>query len=61
LLLVKTAFGQNNFKAQILNEESKLPVVGAIVSIKNTDIAGTADSNGRVELTEIYTHTEGRI
>ena len=53
LLLAQTAFGQSNFKAQILNEESKLPVVGAIVSIKDTDIAGTTDSNGRVELTNI--------
>ncbi|HSE33270.1 MAG TPA: TonB-dependent receptor [Pyrinomonadaceae bacterium] len=53
LLVAKTAYGQSNFKAQILNEESKLPVVGAIVSIKDTDIAGTTDSSGRVELTNI--------
>lgn len=53
LLLAKSAFGQSNFKAQILNEESKLPVVGASVSIKDTDIAGTTDSNGRIELTDI--------
>ena len=53
LLLAKTAFAQSNFKAQILNEENKLPVVGANVSIKATDIAGTTDSNGRIELTDI--------
>ena len=53
LLLAKTTFGQSNFKAQILNEESKVPVVGAIVSIKDTDIAAATDSNGRVELTNI--------
>ena len=53
LLLAKTAFAQSNFKAQILNEESNLPVVGANVSIKDTDIAGTTDSNGRIELTDI--------
>jgi iron complex outermembrane receptor protein/outer membrane receptor for ferrienterochelin and colicins len=53
LLLAKTAFAQSSFKAQILNEESKLPVAGASVSIKDTDIAGTTDSNGRIELTNI--------
>ncbi|MGQ0760838.1 MAG: TonB-dependent receptor [Acidobacteriota bacterium] len=53
LLLATTAFGQSSFKAQVLNDESKLPVVGASVSIKETNIAGTSDSNGRIELTNI--------
>jgi len=53
LLLAKTAFGQSSFKAQILNEAGKQPVAGASVSIKETDIAGTTDSNGRIELTNI--------
>jgi outer membrane receptor for ferrienterochelin and colicins len=53
LLLAKTAVGQSSFKAQVLNEERKLPVVGASVSIKDTDIAGTTDNNGRIELTNI--------
>ena len=53
VLFSSTAFGQNNFKAQILNEESKLPVGGANVSIKHTEIAGTTDSNGRIQLTNI--------
>lgn len=53
VLLATTAFGQSSFKAQVLNEESKLPVVGANVSIKDTEITGTTDSNGRVELTNI--------
>jgi outer membrane receptor for ferrienterochelin and colicins len=53
MLLATTAFGQSNFKAQVLNEESKLPVAGANVSIKETDIAGITDTNGRIELTNI--------
>ena len=36
-----------------MSEDSKLPVVGANVSVKETNIASTTDSNGRVELTNI--------
>ncbi|HEX6189030.1 MAG TPA: TonB-dependent receptor [Pyrinomonadaceae bacterium] len=53
ILLATTAFGQSSFKAQILKEENKLPVAGANVSIKETDIAGFTDTNGRIELTNI--------
>lgn len=53
LLPAQTAFAQNSFKAQVLNEENQLPVVGANVSIKDTDIAGATDTNGRIELTNI--------
>lgn len=52
-LFSSTAFGQNDFKAQILNAESKLPVGGANVSIRDTEIAGATDANGRIELTNI--------
>jgi outer membrane receptor for ferrienterochelin and colicins len=53
LLLVGTAFAQNTFKAQILSEESKLPVAGANVSVKDTALGAHSDVNGRVELTNI--------
>lgn len=53
LLLAKTAHGQSIFKARVLNEETKQPVIGANVAIKDTEIGGTTDVNGRVELTNI--------
>ena len=49
----QSAFAQSTFKATIKNEESKQPVVGAIVTVRGTDISGTTDANGRVELTKI--------
>jgi outer membrane receptor for ferrienterochelin and colicins len=53
--MAQTAFAQNNFKAQILSEESKLPIEGASVAAKDTSISATADANGRVELSNIPT------
>ncbi|MEW6130439.1 MAG: TonB-dependent receptor [Acidobacteriota bacterium] len=53
LFLAQAAFAQNTFKASIKNEESKQPVAGAMVSVKDTDISATTDSNGKVELTGI--------
>jgi len=53
LLFANTALAQSTFKAQILSEESKLPVAGAKVSVKDTALAATSDVNGRVELTNI--------
>lgn len=44
---------QSNFKATIKNEESKQPVAGATVTVKGTEITGTTDANGKVELTGI--------
>lgn len=53
LLTGQGAFAQNTFKATIKNEESKQPVAGAIVSVKGTEITGTTDANGKIELINI--------
>jgi outer membrane receptor for ferrienterochelin and colicins len=53
LITAQVTFAQSPFRITIKNEESKQPVVGAIVSIKNTDITGTTDADGRVELKNI--------
>jgi outer membrane receptor for ferrienterochelin and colicins len=53
LLFAKAAFAQSVFKAQILSEESKIPVAGASVSLKDTALGATSDVNGRVALTDI--------
>lgn len=53
LTIGQAAFAQNAFKATIKNEESQQPVGGATVSVKGTDITGTTDANGRVELRNI--------
>jgi outer membrane receptor for ferrienterochelin and colicins len=52
-LIGQAAPVQNIFKATIQNEESKQPVAAATVSVKGTDITGTTDVNGRVELINI--------
>src|SRR6185436_3415383 len=49
----QTAFAQNSFNVTVKNEESKQPVVGATVSVKDTDITATTDANGKATLTRI--------
>lgn len=49
----QAAFAQTTFRTTIKNEESKQPVAGATVSVKGTDISGTTDANGRLELANI--------
>jgi iron complex outermembrane receptor protein len=53
LLTGQVAFAQNTFKATVKNDESKQPVAGATVSVKGTEITGTTDANGKVELINI--------
>jgi outer membrane receptor for ferrienterochelin and colicins len=53
LMTAQVTVAQSPLRITIKNEESKQPVVGAIVSIKNTDITGTTDAEGRVELRNI--------
>ncbi|HXG92235.1 MAG TPA: TonB-dependent receptor [Blastocatellia bacterium] len=53
LLTAQAVLAQNAFKATIRNEASKEPVAGATVSVLNTEITGTTDANGRVELINI--------
>jgi len=52
-MTAQVTVAQSPLRITIKNEESKQPVVGAIVSIKNTDITGTTDAEGRVELRNI--------
>ncbi|MDQ4120248.1 MAG: TonB-dependent receptor [Acidobacteriota bacterium] len=53
LLTAQIAYAQNTFKAIIKNEETKEAVAGARVSVKDTKISATTDTNGRAELTGI--------
>lgn len=53
LITGQAALAQNTFRATIKNQEGKQPVAGAIVSVKGTNITGTTDANGRVELTNV--------
>jgi iron complex outermembrane receptor protein/outer membrane receptor for ferrienterochelin and colicins len=53
LLAAQIAYAQNTFKAIIKNEETKEAVVGARVSVKDTEISATTDANGRAELTNV--------
>jgi iron complex outermembrane receptor protein/outer membrane receptor for ferrienterochelin and colicins len=49
----QVSLAQSTFKAAIKNEESKQPVSGAIVSVKDTDITATTNVDGLVELLNI--------
>jgi iron complex outermembrane receptor protein/outer membrane receptor for ferrienterochelin and colicins len=53
LLTAPVTFAQHTFKVTVKNEESKQPVVGATVTLKDTDITATTDANGKAELTNI--------
>jgi outer membrane receptor for ferrienterochelin and colicins len=53
LLTVPVTLAQNTFKLTVKNQESKQPVAGAIVSVKDTEISATTDANGKVELNNI--------
>lgn len=44
---------KNTFKAIIKNEETKAPMVGVKVSVRDTEIFSTTDANGKVELINI--------
>src|SRR5690606_32138923 len=46
-------FAQNTYQAQILDEESGNPLVGASLYFPQLEIGGTADSNGLVSVSGI--------
>jgi outer membrane receptor for ferrienterochelin and colicins len=52
-LTAPVAFAQNTFKITVKNEGSKQPVVGAVVSAKDTEITATTDSSGKAELNNV--------
>jgi len=53
LLAAPVPFAQHTFKVTVRNEQSKQPVVGATVSLKDTAITAITDVNGRAELANI--------
>lgn len=53
LLYSVVAFGQNNFKANIKDAETKEPLIGATAILQGSTNGATADQNGFVELKNI--------
>ncbi|MDQ3801425.1 MAG: TonB-dependent receptor [Acidobacteriota bacterium] len=53
MLTAQISYAQNTFKAAVQTEETKQPVAGAKVSVRDTEISATTDANGRAELTGI--------
>jgi len=53
LFTAQISFAQNTFKATIQNEETKQPVAGARISVRETNISATTSANGKAELTNI--------
>src|SRR6185369_10927808 len=54
-LMAPVTFAQHTIKVTVKNEESKQPVAGATVSLKDAGITATTDANGKAELTDIPT------
>lgn len=53
LLSAQISFAQNTLNTTIKDEDTKQAVVGATVSVKDTDITTTTDANGIAQLTNI--------
>jgi iron complex outermembrane receptor protein/outer membrane receptor for ferrienterochelin and colicins len=53
LLTAQISYAQNAFKAIVQNEETKQPIVGARISVRNTQISAMSDADGRAELTNV--------
>lgn len=53
ILTAQISYAQNTFKALIQNEETKQAIVGARISVRNTEISATTDQNGRAQLNDI--------
>lgn len=53
LVMVPTTLAQHTIKIAVKNEESKQPLAGATVSVKETDIRATTDADGNAELTKV--------
>ncbi|HKP14110.1 MAG TPA: hypothetical protein VJZ91_18455, partial [Blastocatellia bacterium] len=51
LLTAPDALAQHTLRITVKNEESKQPVAGATVALKDTDIRATTDAAGNSELT----------
>jgi len=53
LLTAQITFAQSTFRATVKDQDTRLPVVGATVSVKDSSLAATTDTNGVAELTNI--------
>lgn len=53
LLLAGISSAQNTFKAELLDAETEVPLLGANAIVKGTDIGATANLDGIVEITGI--------
>ena len=46
-------FSQNTFKARVIDEETKEPLIGASALVKGTTLGATTDTNGYLEIKNI--------
>ena len=53
LLAAQVSFAQNTFKVSVKDETTKEAIVGANVTVKDTPISATTDSQGAAQLTSI--------
>src|ERR1700755_609050 len=53
LLTAQVSFAQNRFKATVKDQETKLAVVGAKVSVKGTEISPVTDADGVAQLADV--------
>ena len=53
LLTAQVSFAQSTFKATVKDEDTKEAVVGATVTVKDTDLTAATDANGVAELTNV--------
>jgi iron complex outermembrane receptor protein/outer membrane receptor for ferrienterochelin and colicins len=53
LLTAQVSFAQNTFKVTVKDQETKEPVVGAKVSVKESEISAVTDANGLAQLANV--------
>lgn len=53
ILTAQISFAQNTFRATVQNEETKQPVAGAKISVRDTEVSATTNTAGKAELTNI--------
>jgi outer membrane receptor for ferrienterochelin and colicins len=53
LLTAQISFAQNAFRATIKNEETKQPITGARISVRDAEISATTNASGKAELTNV--------
>ena len=53
ILACQIAYAQNTFKAVVKDDKTKLPLPGATATITSLNLGGTADTSGRITVTNI--------